>query len=100
MSNQDSDQAKPIGRFARLLSATQKSSGDSGFAKKQESENEQKSSGIGGRGRFLQMAVSYLFYFSFPFFFFNFGSFLTIIATNMNFLCMSSNDFFLFFNCV
>lgn len=56
MSNQDSDDRKPVGRFARLMSAAQKSSDDSGFTKK-DSDNEPKSSNS-GRGRILQLAVS------------------------------------------
>lgn len=57
MSNQDSDDRKPVGRFARLLSVAQKSSDDSGYTKK-DSENEPKGGGIRGRGQILQMAVS------------------------------------------
>lgn len=53
MSNQDSDGSKPVGRFARLMSAAQKSSDDSGITKP---KDEPKT--IGGRGRLLQMAVS------------------------------------------
>lgn len=54
MSNQDSGS-----RLSRLLSATKKSSDDSGFAKKGD-DNEPKNTGIagGGRGRLIQMAVS------------------------------------------
>lgn len=57
MSNQDSSGPKPVGRFARLMSATQKTSDDSGITKKG-NENEPKDAGIGGRGRFLQLTVS------------------------------------------
>lgn len=56
MSQQDSDKSKPVGRFARLMSATQKSSGDSDFTKK-DTDSEPKTGG-GGRGQLLRMAVS------------------------------------------
>lgn len=56
MSNQDSDSSKPVGRFARLMSAAQKSSEDSGFIRK----DEPKTIGAGGgiRSRMTQGAVS------------------------------------------
>lgn len=62
MSNQDSDGSKPVGRFARLMSAAQKSSDDSGITKKDGGNNEPKTVGGGGgggiRSRMTQMAVS------------------------------------------
>lgn len=58
MSNQDSDGSKPVGRFARLMSAAQKSSDDSGFTKKDGNNEPKTIVGGSGRGRLMQMAVS------------------------------------------
>lgn len=69
MSNQDSDERKPIGRYARLTAATKPSSGDSGITKK-DSDNEPKIGSIGGagsgsgRGQISQMAVCICFVFA------------------------------------
>lgn len=57
MSNQDSDNQKPVSHFARLMSdmSEQKSSDDG----KKHSDNEPKRNSIGGgRGQRLQLVVS------------------------------------------
>lgn len=56
MSNQDSDDRKPVGRFARLLAATAKTSNDSGLTKRD--SDEPKISDFDGRGRISQLVVS------------------------------------------